>query len=194
VNKFVFLLPVSVMFLLFYLGYHYINSSDVATNESLQNDIVITLEVNREADTVRLIGKWDWTQMPIDGLVGNDYITVTFQKEDGTTFSPETIYSSELNLLKGNQVLQSIDGEINENEVVFTFPNEIIDHESYGNRGELEIFLELDAEQTYIATLSYVHTWLDHELIAFNRLHSLETGLQDILINKYWILRRLIQF
>ncbi|RXI99469.1 hypothetical protein DS745_14700 [Anaerobacillus alkaliphilus] len=193
-NKFVFFLPVGVMALLFYFGYHYINNIDATTNESLQKDIVVSFEANREGDTVTIIGKWDWTQMPVDGLVGNDYITIAFQDKAGATLLPDNIYSTELNLLKGNQVLQTIEGEVNEKGIVFSFPNEIIDHESYGNRGEVTVVARLDSNEQYMASLSYVHTWLDHELIAFNSLYSLETGLSDILTNKYWVINRLIQF
>lgn len=193
-NKIVFFLPVSVMALLFYLGYHYINSSENATNESLQNDIVISLEVNREGDLVQITGRWDWTQMPVDGLIGDDYITIMFQNENGSDFVPEKVLLAQLSLLKGNQVLKEINGTINEKGIVFTFPNKIIDHESYGNRGTLKIVTELDEKEEYGASLTYVHTWIDHELIAFNRLHSLETGLQDILTNKYWVIKRFIQF
>ncbi len=193
-NKFVFFLPVGVMILLFYLGYHYINNTDAATNESLQHDIIVTLETNRDGETVTITGKWDWTQMPVDGLVGNDYITISLQDEDGSFLLPEHIYSTEINLLKGNQVLKTSEGEVNQQGVVFTFPNDIIDHESYGNRGEIIVVAQAQENQTYLATLSYVHTWLDHELLAFNRLYSLETGLQDILTNKYWVINRLTQY
>lgn len=167
---------------------------DAVTNESLQHDILVTLEANREDTTVTVVGKWDWTQMPVDGLVGNDYITIALQDKDGGLLQADHILSTELNLLLGNQVLQTIEGEVTDRGIVFTFPNDIIDHESYGNRGEITIAAQIDEDQTYLATLSYVHTWLDHELLAFNRLYSLETGLQDILTNKYWVINRLTQF
>jgi hypothetical protein len=194
VNKFVFLLPVSVMFLLFYFGYHYINNSETATNESLQNDITISLDVNRNGKEVRLTGAWDWTQMPVDGLIGDDYIMISLVREDGKVITTENYLSADLSLLKGKEQLQSISGEVVDNVVIFTFPNEIIEHESYGNRGEVEVVLQLDDDHSYNATFTYVHTWIDHQLVGFNRLHSLEAGLSDILTNKYWSVIRSKQF
>lgn len=193
-NKFVFLLPVSVMFLLFYFGYQYINSSETATNESLQNDIVISLDANRNAQEVMLRGTWDWTQMPVDGLIGDDYIIITIKQEDDTPIESLNVHSAELFLLKGEQQLQSVIGEVDPNGIVFTFPNKIVDHESFGNRGEIEVVLQLADEASYIATFTYVHTWVDHQLVGFNQLYSLEAGLQDILTNKYWSVKRFIEF
>ncbi|QOY36117.1 hypothetical protein AWH56_026355 [Anaerobacillus isosaccharinicus] len=193
-NKFVFLLPVSVMFLLFYFGYQYINSSETATNESLQNDIVISLDANRSGQEVLLRGTWDWTQMPVDGLIGDDYIMITIKQEDDTPINSLNVLSAELFLLKGEQQLQSVIGEVDPNGIVFTFPNKIVDHESFGNRGEIEVVLYLADEASYIATFTYVHTWVDHQLVGFNQLYSLEAGLQDILTNKYWSVKRFLEF
>lgn len=193
-NKFVFLLPVSVMFLLFYFGYQYINSSETATNESLQNDIVISLDANRNGQEVLLRGTWDWTQMPVDGLIGDDYIIITIKQEDETPIDSLNVLSAELFLLKGEQQLQSVIGEVDPNGIVFIFPNKIVDHESFGNRGEIEVVLQLADEASYIATFTYIHTWVDHQLVGFNQLYSLEAGLQDILTNKYWSVKRFIEF
>lgn len=193
-NKFVFLLPVSVMFLLFYFGYQYINSSETATNESLQNDIVISLDANRNGKEVLLRGTWDWTQMPIDGLIGDDYIMITIKQEDDTPIDFLNVLSAELFLLKGKQQLQSVIGEVDPNGIVFTFPNKIVDHESFGNRGEVVVVLQIADEASYIATFTYVHTWVDHQLVGLNQLYSLEADLQDILTNKYWSVKRFIEF
>lgn len=193
-NKIVFLLPVSVMFLLFYFGYQYINSSEQATNVSLQNEINIALEANRLGETVKLKGKWDWTQMPADGLIGDDYIMITVKSADETPIDSKSYLQAELYLIKGDELLQSIVGEIVEDGIVFTFPNTIIDHESYGNRGEVEVVLQLDDEDQYSASFSYVHTWIDHELGRFTSLYGLKTSISDSLTNHYWSVIRYIQF
>ncbi|MCT8138579.1 hypothetical protein H1D32_13010 [Anaerobacillus sp. CMMVII] len=193
-NKIVFLLPVSVMVLLFYFGYQYVNNMETATNESLQNDITISLETTRNGNDVRLTGKWDWTQMPVDGLVGDDYIMISLKTEEGTPVSMEELVEAELFLFNGKELLVTITGELEDDGVVFTFPNQIIDHVSYGNRGEIEVSYQLDEEQEYIATFTYVHTWVDHELVKFDLFHSLDAGLPDILTNKYWSINRFIQF
>lgn len=185
-NKVVFLLPLSLMVMLFYFGYLYIISDEVITNESLQNEIIIDVSSERNGDEVALIGKWDWTAMPVDGMVGQDYITITIE-EDGSQVTNENIISSTLFLLKGDTVLKEIKGSHLENGVIFTFPNELIDHESYGNRGEIEVVLKSD--ESIIVTFSYIHTWEEHEEISINDINNIEASVEEKLVD-FWIIKR----
>jgi hypothetical protein len=193
-NKFVLLLPVSVMFLLFYFGYHYITSNEVVTNELLQNEIFIDLQSTRDGDKVTLSGNWDWTQMPDDGLVGNDYIVISIQNDDQAPFNSENFLSNTLVLLKGDQEIQSINGGIIADKVIFSFPNKLIEHESYGNRGKVELLLEVAEEDTYTVSFTYVHTWDEHQKLTFTEKETLTESMQIKLPDKHWLVTRFFDF
>lgn len=191
VNKIVFLLPVSAMLLLFYFGYLYITNEEPITNESLQNEIKIEIDSQRSANGMLIKGIWDWTAMPIDGMVGDDYITIVIQSEDGTPIPNERMISSEISLLKGDTVLESYEGIIHENGVIFSFPNKLIEHESYGNRGKLELELDLEnMEGEHIVAISYVHTWAKHDLLLIEDIVAIEASLEERIANHYWRIQR----
>ncbi len=189
-NKVVFLLPLSAMFMLFYFGYLYISSEEAITNERLQNEIIIDVNAERVGDDVFLKGKWDWTTMPVDGIVGDDYIAITIQRDDRTGINTEKIVSSSLTLLKGEKVLETIGPQIFEDGIIFKFPNKLIEHESYGNRGEVELVLQLEEEEELVVAFSYIHTWKEHDNLTIDETLLLEKVVKELLYPKYWIVQR----
>ena len=178
--------------MLFYFGYLYISSDEVITNKSLQNEIIIDLNAESTEDEVVLKGEWDWTTMPVDGVVGNDYIVISLQSDEGALFNTGNITSSSLTLLKGENVLDTIEAQIFEDEVIFLFPNKVIEHESYGNRGEVELVIQLEEHQEFVVAFSYIHTWVEHDHLLTEEVQSLEKIVEEKLAPSFWIVKRFL--
>ncbi|OIJ16076.1 hypothetical protein BKP35_03600 [Anaerobacillus arseniciselenatis] len=191
-NKVVFLLPLSAMFMLFYFGYLYISSDEVITNKSLQNEIIIDLNAESTEDEVVLKGEWDWTTMPVDGVVGNDYIVISLQSDEGALFNTGNITSSSMSLLKGENVLDTLEAQIFEDEVIFVFPNKVIEHESYGNRGEVELVIQLEEHEEFVVAFSYIHTWVEHDHLLIEEAQSFEKVVAEKLDSSYWVVKRFL--
>ncbi len=163
-NKLVIILPLLLMGFIFYGGYHYLNQSAAITNEQLFQVIDMDANISKFNETVEVHGTWNWEEMPIEGLIGKDYIGVSLIDGDsGNQLDNLNVKQSQLFLKHGEKVIFQAEGLIVENGLIFAFPNEIIEHESYGNKGEFIVTFMLEEEITVKASIVLLHTWEEHE-------------------------------
>ncbi|OLO26923.1 hypothetical protein BTR23_21355 [Alkalihalophilus pseudofirmus] len=186
-NAAVIVLPLLLMGFIFYGGYHYLNSSDEITNESLDQVLSFVVETTTNGTSQTISGNWDWKEMPIDGLLGDDYIGVKIGGEgEQDNIGEEYIQSARLILKHGGKEIYETNGTLVHDGVVFTFPNELQDHIGFGNMGSFEIVIVGEAFIGTDVSISYMHTWEIHESLSFDQAR-LSTANVDI---DHWIIER----
>ncbi|WZY01748.1 hypothetical protein NSQ26_06855 [Bacillus sp. FSL W7-1360] len=145
----VLILPVILMLIIAVSGLYYLKQEKVFSNELLQREIEITAEVRGDELTL----SWRWPQMPSDGMYGTDYIGIAFDKAAEVSVGEVILPLEEEQVFRGTRI---------ENGVVFSYPTEMIEHESVGARGQLRQVLpaNVDLDEVHVTML---HTWTNHE-------------------------------
>ncbi|MEB1807648.1 MAG: hypothetical protein LPK26_10240 [Bacillaceae bacterium] len=185
-NAAVIILPLLLMGFIFYGGYHYLNTSDQLTNEELDTVMSLVVEASSSGDKHTINGYWDWKEMPVDGVLGHDYIGVKFVDEEQHSVDPELISGSKLELLHGEQVIYETEGTIVHDGIIFEFPNEVQEHIGYGNKGSFEIVLGDEFYSGNEVSISYLHTWEEHGGFSFEHARFSNINV-DI---EHWIIER----
>ncbi|MFV8826626.1 hypothetical protein [Alkalihalobacterium sp. APHAB7] len=185
-NAAVIILPLLLMGFIFYGGYHYLNTSGQLTNEELDTVVSFVVEADSHGSKHTITGYWDWKEMPVDGMLGHDYIGVKFVEEEQDSFDPQLISGSALQLLHGEQVIFETEGTLVLDGIIFEFPNEVQEHIGYGNKGSFEIELDSKLYSGNEVSISYLHTWEEHEGFSFDHARLSKENV-DI---EHWIIER----
>ncbi|WP_096201244.1 hypothetical protein [Bacillus sp. FJAT-45350] len=193
-NKLAIILPVLLMGFIFYGGYHYLQSTNVVTNEQLHQSIDFNHEMNRLGETVELIGSWEWLDMPHEGLIGEDYIGVSLTNIETGEFIPgDEVVGSELQLFHGHKLIYETVGQVVDNGLIFSYPNEIIEHESYGNKGGFKVSFASNYDSEYRASFTYLHTWNEHEGLKYEDARMISPVFSGTINESYWVIERTIE-
>ncbi len=159
-NKLVVILPVLLMIFLFAGGSYYINQTEVVNNEELDEKINWETTLLQTEDSSVLEATWNWSVTPSDGMAGEDYIGVTFIDEKGEALPAELMDDYQLTLkVEGEDITEG--GEAANNGIIFSFPNEIEENKTLGDKGSLRVETT-SASNPVRAVISYLHTWEDH--------------------------------
>ncbi|MGO4887151.1 hypothetical protein ACJ2A9_05280 [Anaerobacillus sp. MEB173] len=196
INKWQWILPGILMIFIFYSGYQYINESESFSNEDIQNLIVASVEAEQiNEQMIEITGKWDWSELPKEGLLGDDYIGVTVFEED-QPMDGERFSESMLVLYHRDKPIYEVEGQAVKNGVVFSFPTKMVEEGIYGNEGEVKLQLQI-SKNSFSSTkvsMTYLHTWTEHEglQIEDSRFQSPQflnvNGDDEV---PYWIIERL---
>ncbi|WYP27991.1 hypothetical protein NSQ54_07885 [Alkalihalobacillus sp. FSL W8-0930] len=145
----VFLLPVVLMLVMAIGGYAFLQSDEASewTNEELQENMEWTGA--QSGSTVEL--SWVWPAMPVDGMFGDDYFGVVGPLE-----------GLKVELYASDGVLLEEEGTEIENGWIVSFPTELVENKSYGNRGTLYIELESNEVSLDELNVQLLHTWTQH--------------------------------
>ncbi|MGN7311897.1 hypothetical protein ACTHQ4_12450 [Alkalicoccobacillus gibsonii] len=145
----VFVLPVVLMLVMGFGGYAFLQSDEASewTNEDLQGNIEWT--GTQAGQTVEL--SWEWPGMPVDGMFGDDYLSVV---------GPVEGIKVELHASDG--ILLEEEGTEVDNGWIVSFPTELVENKSYGNRGTLIIDLESSEASLDELNVQLLHTWTQH--------------------------------
>ncbi|WP_216829993.1 hypothetical protein [Alkalihalobacterium elongatum] len=186
-NAAVIILPLILMGFIFYGGYHYLNTSDQITNEELDSVVSLVVETSSNGNKQTISGSWDWKEMPIDGVVGQDYIGVKLVEEENQQLvNSDYILSSKLTLRHSGKEIYETNGTFVFDGIIFEFPNEVQEHIGYGNLGTFEIVLDGEQFAGNEISVSYLHTWVEHDGLFFEQARLSEVSL-DI---DYWTIER----
>lgn len=192
-NKMVLILPALLMGFIFWGGYYYLGQASQLTNEELSTVTFFEIDYNQVGSNVKVIGNWNWVEMPIDGLNGTDYIGVSFPEitDLGIPIS-EIIKSSIIELHHGDKVLYEAAGEYVKDGIVFPFPNKLLEHESYGNVGTFQLVME-KTEGISRLSASYLHTWTEHDGLQLEDARFLEPAFVSDAEVGYWVMERFLE-
>lgn len=168
-NKGVLFMPLFLMAFIFFGGYYYLNQNEGITNEMLYEHVDFDGKLVKMGDSYKLSGEWKWSAMPQDGFIGDDFLGISV-KEKGTanSLSVSSWEQAKLRLLHNQKVIYEAEGKPSEEGIIFIFPNQIIENESYGPFGEFEIVFTLKEAAEVQAVVSYLHTWSEHEGLQTN--------------------------
>lgn len=192
-NKLVVILPLILTVFMFASGMYYLNQTETITNEELSESISWTPQLTEEDSSSLLEAEWAWQSSPDDGIIGTDYIGVTFLDQNGETLTGNEFKEATVSLLHNGEIIWEELGEIKESGVLFTFPNRADDHETYGNDGSIEVILTgTKAEE---AVVTYLHTWKEHEEMTTEDLRFFDPsfGESDNMDNFYWVTEQFVQ-
>ncbi|RSL30938.1 hypothetical protein D7Z54_23525 [Salibacterium salarium] len=160
-NKLVLILPLFLMVFLFVGGAIYVNQAEEISNENLSEEVEWEKSFSENESGSTLEASWNWGIMPDDGMQGTDYIGVTLLDANGDPISGEEIKTYELTLHQNDEADIIEEGQVVENGILFSFPNEMQENQTIGDSGSLHVSHNGDnlPEQ---AVISYLHTWEDH--------------------------------
>ena len=186
-NGLVLILPLLLMGFIFFGGYYYLNGANQMTNEELNQVIALDAEATASGEVYIIRGKWDWKEMPSDGLIGDDYIGIALL--NGQTLEVDQVKNTELTLMHGGKTVYETEGSILPDGIVFSFPNLIKEHESMGNVGTFQITIDNENLAGSELSIGYLHTWEEHSRFTLNsaRLSS------DMVDANHWIIERFIK-
>ncbi|WP_017728300.1 hypothetical protein [Halalkalibacterium ligniniphilum] len=187
-NKIVLLLPGLLMIFIFLGGYLFMEQEEEMTNEELQEVIDINIDTKQENDSLFVRAAWDWTEMPVEGLYGEDYISVAIENEallDKLSFD-----EGFLRLFYGHEVIYENKGRVVDNGVIFPFPNELREFESYGNRGEIEVLIEGEQVRAEDVSVYYLHTWTAHLGLVFDDARFESPQFENGPNVQHWVVKR----
>lgn len=188
-NKLVIILPLILMGFIFFGGYNYLQETSSVTNELLYEKVEIEAVLEQTGENLTLSGNWLWGEMPAEGLMGDDYLGVSFlDEETGVAISIAEIEASTLQLLHGEKVVYETEGTKVGNGVVYTYPNQIVEHESYGNKGSFTVAVKLEEEKKVRASVVMLHTWEEHEGLIIEEPRMVEPQFPTITDNSYWVM------
>ncbi|WP_100398360.1 hypothetical protein [Bacillus sp. FJAT-44742] len=195
-NKLVVILPVFLMIFLFVGGAVYVQQSEEVTNEALHEEVewdTLMTHNGEDEGLTTLRAAWEWTAMPSEGLAGEDYIGVTFLDEDGQPMQAELADESHIYLTYGNEVVYEDEAVSVENGFVFSFPNETDEHQSFGDRGSIEVTVETE-DNPQRAIVSYLHTWEAHDGLEKTDARFFEPVLSGMRgsDSSYWVIERYV--
>ncbi|ARK29402.1 hypothetical protein BkAM31D_05795 [Halalkalibacter krulwichiae] len=162
-NKPVLILPGILMLIMFVGGYQFLNGSDPITNEELQNVMSTDVDVAETVEGLQIKASWDWTVMPVEGLYGEDYIGIYVV--DPATEAVRTdieIEDAHLELHYSDTVIENDEGVIVDNGVIFAFSNKLVEHESFGNLGQVSAKIKGDHLSVSDIRIHLLHTWTEH--------------------------------
>ena len=104
--------------------------------------------------------EWDWTVAPSDGLYGNDYIGVVFYDASGEIVDSFELIEAELALYHGDKIIEQSEPIRGENGLIFTFTNQLDEHLSYGNIGDIHVVVK--SPDIVNTETFFMHTWMNH--------------------------------
>lgn len=192
-NKVVIILPLLVVAFIFYGGYSYWQSIGSVTNEELSQYVNFDHNLQPRNEQFILTSKWEWTEMPAEGLIGTDYIGVSLLDANGQQLEDVSFVNGKVELFYGNKVIYEAEGTPVENGFLFSFPNEMIEHEAFGNHGRITVSFQgaeyINGERVAI---SYLHTWGEHEPLQLEDARFLVTTLDKSTI-PHWILEQTVE-
>jgi hypothetical protein len=162
-NKPVLILPGILMVLMLVGGYQFLQGSESITNEELQNVVDYQVEIKEMDNGLHINARWDWTKMPVEGLYGEDYIGLYVIDQDlEEARSDIKIEEAVLQLLYSDRVIEESAGVPVQNGVIFAFSNKLVEHESYGNLGQVKVKMIGDELSSEDVRIQLLHTWTDH--------------------------------
>ena len=163
-NKGVIIMPLFLMAFIFFGGYYFLNQNEGITNEMLYEYVDLNGKLVKMGNSYKLSGEWKWSEMPVDGFIGDDFLGISVkEKGTGNSLSVASWEQAKLRLLHSQKELYETEGKLTQDGLIFTFPNEIIDNESFGTLGEFEIIFTLKEDVEVQTLVSYLHTWSQHE-------------------------------
>ncbi|WP_332691104.1 hypothetical protein [Halalkalibacter lacteus] len=187
-NKPVLILPAILMVLMLLGGYHFLQESEAITNEDLQKRIEFQVSGNKTEEGMDVEANWDWTVMPVEGLYGEDYIGVSvIDRETGQVRTDIEIENGTVELFYANRIIEQSEGIVVDNGIIFAFPNQLIEHESYGNIGRVEARIvgeNLDKDDIIVNLL---HTWSDHSPLEMEDAAFSSPTFTEAANVPYWI-------
>ncbi|MBU9724206.1 MULTISPECIES: hypothetical protein [Bacillaceae] len=190
-NVIVFLIPLSVMILLFAFGFYTINQTPVITNEELESHVLLDLEAEAVNEGVEIDLTWRWTDVPEDNIVGNDFMEIIVYTEEMTPIQEVDWETGKLTLTQsGNPIYDTEDKVLTESGVAFTFPSKVEEEAIFGASGNITMFLqELDQSAAHVG-VRYYHTWFDtpFDLAAGDDI----SAVIDDYGEAYWMIQRTI--
>jgi len=160
-NKLVLILPGILMLVMLVGGYQFLQGSEAITNEELKDMVEYEAEIQETESGLYIDANWDWTIMPIEGLYGEDYLSVYFMDGDKVR-TDVVIEKAELQLLHSDQIIEVQTGEKVANGVIFSFSNKIVEHESFGNLGQLQVVVSGTDLTENDVRIQLLHTWTEH--------------------------------
>ncbi|WP_026674728.1 hypothetical protein [Alkalihalobacterium bogoriense] len=191
-NKVVIILPLLVVAFIFYGGYSYWQSIGSVTNEELSQYVNFDHKLEPRNDQFILTSEWEWTEMPAEGLIGTDYIGVSLLDANGQQLEDVSFANGKIELFYGNKIIYEAEGTLLENGYMFSFPNEMIEHETFGNNGRISVsFQTSDDTEGHRVSISYLHTWGEHELLHIEDARFLTTNVNEAAI-PHWILEQTV--
>lgn len=192
-NKLVVILPLILTVFMFASGIYYLNQTESITNEELSESISWLPHLTKEGEQSLLEAEWLWEASPDDGITGTDYIGVTFLDGNGDALAGSEINETAVTLRHSEETIFEGEGEIKEDGVLFVFPNQADDHETYGNDGRVEVVL--NSSEAEEAVITYLHTWKEHEEINTEDLRFFDPGFEesDHMDDYYWVTEQLVQ-
>ncbi|WP_100372464.1 hypothetical protein [Bacillus sp. FJAT-45037] len=162
-NKLVLILPAILMVLMFFGGYHFLGQVETMTHEELED--VIELDVHaseREGDWVVRVN-WDWTMMPDGGMYGEDYVSVAVLDSSRTNAREDVVFEdAKLELIYADEVIYETMGQSVDNGMIFEYPNELDQHKSYGNVGQMVVTVSGSEIDSSDISVKLLHTWVNH--------------------------------
>ncbi len=150
-------MPVILMVVIGASGFYYLNQEDTLTNEQLKEEMEWSTAVEVENDGAQLTVEWNWPQLPEEGAYGTDYIGVEFPISED-----DTLASGSLELYRGEEVIHEDSGTVVPNGIIFAYPTELDEYESYGTTGKIELFVPDSVASYDEITVSMLHTWTNH--------------------------------
>ncbi|MBU8905746.1 hypothetical protein [Desertibacillus haloalkaliphilus] len=193
-NKLVFILPLILMGFIFYGGYSYLNESEYVTNEELQETSVMEVSIGKMDQGYEITGSWNWNEVPVEGFLGEDYIGITLMDQLNEPFLLEEgeIIENELSLIHSGQEVWTTKGKWVETGMIFSFPNELKDHESLGDQGQLKLVISSEEIEEPQVSMSYLHTWVEHQGLLLEEPRFLTPTFNgDQGKVPYWVIERI---
>lgn len=192
-NRLVVILPLILTVFMFASGIYYLNQTESISNEELSENISWLPQLTEEGEQTLLDAEWIWEASPEDGITGTDYIGVTFLNENGETLSGSEVNEAALTLQHSEETIFTEEGEIKEDGVLFMFPNQADDHETYGNDGRVEV--EINNSEAKEAVITYLHTWKEHQEVNPENLRFFNPEFKesDDMDGYYWVTEQRVQ-
>ncbi|WP_227934999.1 hypothetical protein [Alkalihalobacillus deserti] len=162
-NKPVLILPGILMLVMLIGGYQFLQNSETITNEDLQTILNSQVNITEIESGLQIEAGWDWTVMPAEGLYGEDYIGIyVLDSSTGEVRTDVDIKDGLVELLYSEHVIEESVGTTVENGVIFAFSNKLVDHESYGNLGQVKVKIEGADLNVDDVKVQLLHTWTEH--------------------------------
>ncbi|BAB05155.1 hypothetical protein P4631_13075 [Halalkalibacterium halodurans] len=189
-NKIVFLFPATLMVLLFIGGYFYLQQETEFSNEELKDVVSFDVEAEAIENQLTVQVEWDWNAMPTDGLYGMDYISIAMMEP-----ADEIVFTEgDIRLFYGHEEIFRSKGKVVSDGVIFSFPNELRDFESFGNLGEIVVDIEGEQLEKTELTVYYVHTWSHHLGMLRDSAKLDEPSFENGPNVPYWVLTKPVEY
>ncbi len=126
--------------------------------------------------------------MPVEGLYGEDYLSIyVLDQSTGIARTDVEMEEGLVQLLHADQVIEEDTGTFVDNGIIFTFSNKLVDHESYGNLGQVRVKVEGLNLNPNDVKVQLLHTWTEHSPLELEDATFASPSFSGAANVPYWI-------